>query len=327
MKKGETSHVRLAPDQVRFLFESGHLRPSGYLFLLLSSLKQHGWVHRIEKVDDFCQEWGLSRSAFYRAKAKLIEQDLLDEKIIGAVDVKTRNVPSSFSVPPGGDGVPLTEDPVPLNETKIPLSGTENALSETPVPDLRKSMPETSTGIDFQAPLNSSSDLYSNKEQTLYSSNTDNFSFKGGLSGPEKIEAMFKNQGKLHPWQITSRRRDFDKGFIAFLVEKYLPSTPSFKETPPERWQAEDWLARAEFSPERLDISLAQWQRFKAEAESPEAINKGLVEQINRLKLNGVIVAGFNVPSGARVISDLTFQEQAEYLIFLRGLQPDYAAA
>jgi hypothetical protein len=152
------SHVRLTPLEVKALFDAGHLRPSGYIYLLLSALKQHGWKHRVEKIENFCDEWGISRSAFYRAKAKLIDQRLLSEEILGAVDIVTHDVP-------------LSENSVPLSETAIPLSENSVPLSETTIPLLRIETPETPTNTELQNSLNSYSDLSSTFNSNLPQNN------------------------------------------------------------------------------------------------------------------------------------------------------------
>jgi hypothetical protein len=205
MKNTEARHICLTPLQIKTLFDTGHLRPSGYLYLLLGSLKKHGWQHRIESVEEFCNEWGFSRSAFYRAKAKLTLQNLLQEDILGGVILKTSEVSLNPTVPLDDEAVPLSETEIPPNETSVPLSGISIPLSETEIPDLGKQSLESLSTQRVQASLNSSSDLYTD----LYSSLSQAIPKKEECSSPLIYEEIDWDPKK----KIESSNNE--SGFIA----------------------------------------------------------------------------------------------------------------
>ncbi|WP_416667911.1 hypothetical protein [Egbenema bharatensis] len=76
-------HKRLTPEQVKQHWKLGDYTASGYLIHLLGALKRDGWVVDIPNVAEFCQLWEIGERRFYRAKAKLIEQGRLGERIKG----------------------------------------------------------------------------------------------------------------------------------------------------------------------------------------------------------------------------------------------------
>jgi len=85
--KPRTPHARLTAEHVKQNWLAGDYTASGYLFNLLKALKKDGWHLGIDDVDTFCLDWEISRRSFYRAKAKLILQGRIEEKIIGKVEI------------------------------------------------------------------------------------------------------------------------------------------------------------------------------------------------------------------------------------------------
>lgn len=83
-----TPHSRRTAEQVRESWRLGDYTPHGYLFSLLESIKASGLPIAIDNVNEFCEKWEIQRRAFYRAKAKLVVQGRLEEKIIGRVVLK-----------------------------------------------------------------------------------------------------------------------------------------------------------------------------------------------------------------------------------------------
>lgn len=80
-------HLRILPEELREDYLKGLLPAATYLYYLIRSLRKDGWRLRIESVESFCQEWGLARSTFFRAKAKLIELGLIEEAILGPLEL------------------------------------------------------------------------------------------------------------------------------------------------------------------------------------------------------------------------------------------------
>jgi hypothetical protein len=84
----KTPHVELTPEEVRANWLAGYYTPAGYLYHLIRAMRKDGWWFAIDSVNDFCKTWGISRPSFYRAKAKLIEQGIIQERIVGRVDLR-----------------------------------------------------------------------------------------------------------------------------------------------------------------------------------------------------------------------------------------------
>ena len=73
--------MNLSPDDIKQLWEAGHYMPKGYLHHLLLAHRPPGEPWKIESVSEFCQRWNLSERQFYKAKAALVADDLIDESI------------------------------------------------------------------------------------------------------------------------------------------------------------------------------------------------------------------------------------------------------
>jgi hypothetical protein len=80
-------HLRLSAEQIKAKWLIGDYTAQGYLFDLLKSSRKDGWHFAIDDVDAFCEEWQISRRSFYRAKAKLILQGRIEEKIVGRLEL------------------------------------------------------------------------------------------------------------------------------------------------------------------------------------------------------------------------------------------------
>jgi hypothetical protein len=84
-----------------------------------------GWKWTF-KVKDFCQEWGISKSAFYRAVSKLKDLNLLNWETDDSItvwhgsDIAKSSPTSGNLVPPVGIPVPPVGIPVPLVGIKNP---------------------------------------------------------------------------------------------------------------------------------------------------------------------------------------------------------------
>lgn len=97
-----------------------------YLHHIIKVLRRDGWSLSIDSVSDFCMQWGIPRSSFYRAKAKLIDLEVLQEEITGKIDL-------------------TLVKPMSVLETSV--SEVEQCLeSETVVPELRFPVPQVRHG-------------------------------------------------------------------------------------------------------------------------------------------------------------------------------------
>jgi hypothetical protein len=97
-KSPQQPHERQSAEQVKECWLLGDYTASGYLFHLFKSLKREGWEIDIDDPDNndptltpvqkFCQKWAIAERRFYRAKARLIAEGRLTEKIIVKLRVK-----------------------------------------------------------------------------------------------------------------------------------------------------------------------------------------------------------------------------------------------
>ncbi|NJL42520.1 MAG: hypothetical protein HC935_02215 [Pseudanabaena sp. SU_2_4] len=83
----QSPHARFTAEQIKAKWLVGDYTAQGYLFDLLKSSRKDGWHFAIDDVDAFCEEWQISRRSFYRAKARLILQGRIEEKIIGRLEL------------------------------------------------------------------------------------------------------------------------------------------------------------------------------------------------------------------------------------------------
>jgi hypothetical protein len=103
-----------------------------YVLLIVQTHGAAGWKWTF-KVKDFCQEWGISKSAFYRAVSKLKDLDLLNWETDGSItiwhgsDIAKSSPTSGNLVPPVGIPVPPVGIPVPPVGIPVPPVGIKNA--------------------------------------------------------------------------------------------------------------------------------------------------------------------------------------------------------
>ena len=79
--------MNLSPDDLKQLWAAEHYTPKGYLYHLLLAHRPPGEPWKIEHVPDFCQCWQLTERQFYKAKAALVAEDLIDEAINEGIEL------------------------------------------------------------------------------------------------------------------------------------------------------------------------------------------------------------------------------------------------
>jgi hypothetical protein len=110
----DTPHLRLTAEQVRDRWLTGKVyKPAGYLLDLLRAMRQDGWPLKFN-VKDFCAMWGLNERSFFRAKAELVQLNLVSEKIHGEIELTVLKKAASF-----------------VSETDSFVSETDSFVSET----------------------------------------------------------------------------------------------------------------------------------------------------------------------------------------------------
>ena len=127
------SHLRLTPAEVKTHWEKGNYTPRGYLHHLILAHRKPGWSWRIDNVSQFCREWEIPRSTFYKAKAILVTDGVITEKIVGSVEL---TVISTNECTQPETGVS------PQRQSVSDLRQSVSDLRQS-VSDLRQSEPET----------------------------------------------------------------------------------------------------------------------------------------------------------------------------------------
>ena len=89
--------MNLSADDLQQLWAADHYTPKGYLYQLLLAHRPPGEPWKIEHVPDFCQRWQLTERQFYKAKADLVAEDLIDEAITECIELTA--IPLDFSEP------------------------------------------------------------------------------------------------------------------------------------------------------------------------------------------------------------------------------------
>lgn len=106
--------MNLSPDNVKQLWEAEHYTPKGYLYGLLLAHRSPGEPWEIERVSEFCQRWNLPERQFYKAKAALVADDLIDETISECIELTARPLDTSEpSMPALGELIADTLDSQP----------------------------------------------------------------------------------------------------------------------------------------------------------------------------------------------------------------------
>jgi len=115
---------RLTLDELKQLYQSGGLTSVAYLRLILQTKMRSGWKLTIESVDQFCGEWGISRSSFYRARRKLEAEGFLSvqhTRLTLTCNTNSHEWHSSLT----------NENPSATSETQSVISDTQDVTGDT----------------------------------------------------------------------------------------------------------------------------------------------------------------------------------------------------
>jgi hypothetical protein len=281
-------HKRLTAEQVRQNWELGDYTASGYLYHLIGALKRDGWHLTIANVDQFCQKWKLTRRSFFRAKAKLILQNRIEETISGKVELW---------INPNPGIIPLAED---FNDFKSAKFGTEGDRFGTPdakfgteddrfgTPTPSKAAPDQRLG-DPSDLLQISSDLsHSHPPNTL---ERELFDADGEPSQLYREWLIRRAQDLPKPpampelWiEKNAKKRSLQQGFLKYregLERTRIPPPPP----PPPSFEIE------KLSPEQR---LAKYQTMWATPQCRPGIRRAIAEHpewgLRLLEGNGGVV-------------------------------------
>lgn len=88
------------------------------------------------------------------------------------------------------------------------------------------------------------------------------------MNGLERFERRFQMGGELLPWQESHKPFDFNQSFVDWIHQRYLPVALGKEVREIERWQAVQWLNKAKFDQERLEVCFLQWMEFELRLRS-----------------------------------------------------------
>ncbi|MGL5719858.1 MAG: hypothetical protein ACRCYP_03580 [Alphaproteobacteria bacterium] len=127
------------------------------------------------------------------------------------------------------------------------------------------------------------------------------------------------------PWLKNGDPNSIDDGFVKF-IQGSLEGRGAYENRKPSVADAKGYIraftAKIRGSEERRHLYLRitdLWQEFCAEGESPSAIEKAVVQEMKRLKLNAVLPQSFQERFGVLMCRDLTTEQLKEYLTWLKA--------
>ncbi len=163
-----SQHSRLTLSEAIAQYHDGLLTAAGLLYHAIRNYRKDGQTFRITNVSDFCQKIEISRRAFYKAKAKLIDSGYLEEEIFGTLDLVVTN---RSQVRTNGNTChqPCTESEQSCTENEQSCTESERLVTLTPLEASQDKGSEAPSDI-YQLNINSLSD--SEREENSVSQNS-----------------------------------------------------------------------------------------------------------------------------------------------------------
>ena len=221
-------HLRLTPEQVLENWRQRFYTPPGYLYHLILALRREGWWYRINNVAQFCRDWEINRRTFYRAKAELITRGLLEEHIIGSLDLRVPNVSQIDS--PVSELSPLVPD-----------------LSQ-PVTPVTHMAAETQSGQRLQNPTDLSQIFFRSslkeRESAEFSTGNPEDDQETFCSPPATVPPGQKDPPlqRHPPEKISSSAAEDDPEFFDWVLTYKIPRLPNKPASP--RSVAAGWIRK-----------------------------------------------------------------------------------
>ncbi|MBD2406613.1 hypothetical protein H6G63_20745 [Leptolyngbya sp. FACHB-402] len=230
-------HARLTSQQVfKNWTKEGkkYYTPTGYLYHLLLALRKEGWWYRIDNITEFCDRWKIKRRTFYDAKAALIADGVLEENILGAVELRIIDAAENSRTTVQDAAHPVQDAAHPVQDAAHPVQDAAH-----PVQDAAQTIPETEATQEFREPLNSfsdlSSDLSSAKDQISPPTPSNTIDGREGEKDPvsgkdsdrieilatvPNLEQQVATERSTGEDQFSSARRDFSSSQFS-SVERF----------------------------------------------------------------------------------------------------------
>lgn len=269
-------HLRLSAEQIKAKWLLGDYTAQGYLFDLIKALRKDGWHLPIDDVDAFCEQWAISRRSFYRAKARLILQGRIEEKIIGRVELWIE--PNSNIVPfREGEGDPSDDNPgtgCAKFGTGDDNPGTDGdnpgtATPFKPLPDERSQPPSDLLQISDHLSLSFPPSLQPERGNLNFNSEIKEFA--SGYVGleTENQQPTTPNQQPTKtskdPIQVPPRG---DDEFLNFVLKTEVLTLPHPPATEPQQRRLARRLIDRDRDVGDLSRAFEKWQRQQAEIAS-----------------------------------------------------------
>lgn len=115
---------------------------------------------------------------------------------------------------------------------------------------------------------------------------TTALNFQNYIHPTQKCDDRFNR--KLHPWQLSDKPNDFDKGFIHYLCTFHLPRTSMFKGTVVGEEEAEIWINKRSITQQGLAEIDSRWRAYLKNKQAE-------VARDNRVSAAATTIPRFNL--------------------------------
>ena len=102
---GKQRFCPLTAEVAKDWYQKKYLSTAGYLLTIKEILRPPGVDFKIANVSQFCEEWGISRSAFYRGISIITTNNDGTWETLGTITLKTNSI-TGEDCPTSGTGVP-----------------------------------------------------------------------------------------------------------------------------------------------------------------------------------------------------------------------------
>jgi hypothetical protein len=270
----ENQHYRLSLNKAIQDYKDGIITATGLVFYTVGIYRKPGHKLRVQDIEEFCREIGVSRAAFYKAISKLKVKGRLNWEAIGGVDLW---IPES-NVVEIQTGEEVSTD-VESESTNVETLSTDVESESTNVETLSTDVESESTNVDEEC-----LEWLQNKdsEDSSYISQSSTNISQSSTKKKKKFEKISKEQKKefrselkalrINPdnanWALANHPYETIRSAIAYLkqqpekyqnIEIFVSACKEGRK--PQQWQTE---AQEEFNPitpeaqERLEAAISE---------------------------------------------------------------------
>jgi len=95
-RMGNRKFCPLTAQKAKDWYQKKYLTTPGYLLVIKEILRPPGIDLKIDNISEFCAEWGISRSAFYRGISTISCNDDGSWETTGSIIIKTDSITDDF---------------------------------------------------------------------------------------------------------------------------------------------------------------------------------------------------------------------------------------